>query len=68
MKKLTIFDDGKKAGTIFQSGDQIYNFARSTIDWRELNRLVYYGYKVKPNHPKFLEYVAKQAHEYNFSS
>jgi len=69
MRKLTIFDDGKPAGTITQADNGcIYIFARSQIDWREINGLVHFGYKVKPNHPKFIEFVAKQAHEFNYST
>lgn len=69
MKKLTIFDDGKVSATITQADNGcIYIFARSQIDWREANSLVTFGYMVGPKDPKFLEHVANQAHEYNFST
>lgn len=69
MIKLSIFDCNILIGTITQvNNGSIYIFGKSSTDWRNLNRLVNYGYKVDKNNKKFLEYVAKQAHEFDYNT
>lgn len=70
MKQLTVFDDRQKIATITAAGNGcIYIFANTSGNWRVMDRTINsYYYPVKKNDPTFLEHVAKQLHEWNYST
>lgn len=78
MPRLSIFDDNILVGNITITSDgTFFIFAKSSRDWSVLKRLVSRDFtrlkkkkiiKIKPQDIDFLEYVAKLAHSYNYST
>lgn len=65
MRQLSIFDDSIRIATITQIDGGVFIFARTSREWVEIKRLSTY---VDQKDKKYLEKLAKKAHEFNYST